>query len=823
MLASAISAVLYAAAPQSNAQQANAQSAKGDLTLEEIVVTATLRKTSVQDVPQSISVIGTAQIEKSGFKEVGDYLKALPSVTLSQLQPGRNNIVFRGVSTDAEDFYGDAQAGVYLDDQPITTNATQVSPYLVDIERVEALPGPQGTLFGSSSETGVLRIITNKPNFDGVSGQYSATGTATKGGAGGYQGDAHVNIPLIDGKLAMRIVGFYTDNGGWIDNVLGRDLAGAHIARGGSIEDGQGGYVTHFLTNASVAGPNQNEEKLAGGRLAALWKASERADVLLNLTVQNDQTHGDWLSDPYLGDAKITRFADQSRHDNWWQAAVTVTADLGFAEFKSASAYFSRHMTYTFDNMTYEEYRSKKYSYAPAYAGTIGAPAAYIYNTRLISDGSFTTSTVFNDQYQKRVSQELRLTSKGTSRLQWIGGLFFERVHDNWWFGTDNSQFMDTYGWPASNDFACKHPERGFACPLAPTTVIYSQTLDRVVRQVAAFGELSYKLTEPWTVTAGGRWFQYNRDVNQHYEVPLGIPVDAGKAGSNERKGDDSTMLFKLGTQYKYNPDGMLYALFSQGYRLGGTNSSRAANTGLVPLKYKPDKLFNYEAGIKSQWFDHRLTVNASAFLMKWKDIQLETNYVGGAPWYVRGTTNGGGAESKGIELSVAARATRQLSFDFNVTAADPKLTDAVVYNDDADPAKRTVIPAGTMMVGASKIKISAGVDYNFGWKPFGGDLWTRLEYSHQGYTYQRLTRAALHTLYGRVLPWDFGKLMLGLTLPSKTELALKLDNIWNSQGSNWISNGEEDYADAFGDPRYHSLQAHFRPQNISLTLRKSF
>ena len=138
MLAAAITAALYAA-PHANSQQVNTQQAKNDLTLEEIVVTATLRKTNVQDVPQSIIVLSTAQIEKSGFKEMGDYIKALPSVTLSQLQPGRNDIVFRGVATDTEDFYGDAQAGVYLDDQPITTNATQVSPYLVDIDRVEAL------------------------------------------------------------------------------------------------------------------------------------------------------------------------------------------------------------------------------------------------------------------------------------------------------------------------------------------------------------------------------------------------------------------------------------------------------------------------------------------------------------------------------------------------------------------------------------------------------------------------------------------------------------------------------------------------------------
>ena len=136
----------------------------------------------------------------------------LPSVTLAQPQPARNDIVFRGVATGVEDFYSDAQAGVYLDEQPITTNATQVSPYLVDIERVESLPGPQGTLFGSSAETGVLRIITNKPDPSGFSGQYSVTGFATKGGAGSYEVDGHLNIPLIDDKLTARIVGFYADS-----------------------------------------------------------------------------------------------------------------------------------------------------------------------------------------------------------------------------------------------------------------------------------------------------------------------------------------------------------------------------------------------------------------------------------------------------------------------------------------------------------------------------------------------------------------------------------------------------------------------------------
>ena len=176
MLAIAVSAALCAS-PQGHAQQAKAD----DLTLEEIVVTASLRKANMQDLPQSITVLTTEDIEKSGYKEMGDYIRDLPSVTLSQQQPGRNNIVFRGVATSSEDFYTDAQAGVYLDDQPITTNATQVSPYLVDIERVESLPGPQGTLFGSSAETGVLRIITNKPDPSGIFGSDQRDGLRHQG------------------------------------------------------------------------------------------------------------------------------------------------------------------------------------------------------------------------------------------------------------------------------------------------------------------------------------------------------------------------------------------------------------------------------------------------------------------------------------------------------------------------------------------------------------------------------------------------------------------------------------------------------------------
>jgi len=809
LLAMAVSAALCAS-PQGHAQQA-----KSTETLEEIVVTANLRRTNMQDLPQSITVLTTEDIEKAGYKEMGDYIRDLPSVTLNQQQPGRNNIVFRGVSTSAEDFYTDAQAGVYLDDQPITTNATQVSPYLVDIERVESLPGPQGTLFGSSAETGVLRIITNKPDPKGFSGQYSATGFATQGGAGSYEIDGHLNIPLIDDKLTARVVGFYSEEGGWIDNVYGPDLA-------------------HGLNNATAVKSNSNKWTVSGMRLAALWTINEKLDVLFNVTTQNDTTKGDWLSDPYLGDAKITRFIENSRHDNWYQAAMTVTADLGFAEFKSATAYFDRHMTYTIDNMTYEQYKAKVYGSYYAVPGTQqnGVPGNNIYSTRLLSNNAFTTSTTFNDQWQYRVSQEFRLTSKGDSRLQWLGGLFYERVHDNWWYGTQNLQFTNTYAWPASEDLACSYQSQGYnvQCPLPATNIIYGDRFDRVVKQFAVFGEASYKLTDKWTAIVGGRWFEYDRDVSQSYEVPLGIPVGLGVPGTGESSGSESATLGKFSLQYKFRPDVMGYLLFSQGYRLGGFNSQRAADSGAVPAQYNPDKLNNFELGMKSQWLDRRLTLNASLFMMRWTDIQLNSSTSGASngAWWKRGTINGGSAENLGLELSGAALAGKHLSFQFSMTWADPHLTDPVVYPNG------NYIPEGTQMVGAPRFKGTVGAEYTFRLQPVDADLWARFDYSYQSAIYQSLYYASaayqnavfdagIPEGWGRVEPWRFAKFQLGASLPNHLDVTLTLNNAFNSKGANWISTFEGWYSGQFGDPRYKNMQAQFRPQSIGLTIRKNF
>src|SRR5690606_35239460 len=205
------------------AGSALAQQAQG---LEEIVVTATRRETSLQDVPQSITAFSAADIERQAFQNMEDYVKALPSMNLVNVMPGRNSVIMRGVSTGSAEYRTDSQVAVYLDEQPMTSISQQVDVRMIDIARIESLPGPQGTLFGSSSQSGTLRIITNKPDHGGFSGEAEGMVATTRGGEESYDVNAWLNIPLIADRLAVRVVGFTSLDGGYVDNVLGMDLAG---------------------------------------------------------------------------------------------------------------------------------------------------------------------------------------------------------------------------------------------------------------------------------------------------------------------------------------------------------------------------------------------------------------------------------------------------------------------------------------------------------------------------------------------------------------------------------------------------------------------
>jgi len=205
-LAAAVAAALFA-------QVSVAQDEQERVTLEEVIVTATKRELNLQDVGQSIMAYSTEDLKRMGVTSMEDVIRAMPSVGVQFTEPGRNSLTMRGVSEDYQNYYVDSQVSVYLDEQPMSTASQQVSVRAIDMERIEALPGPQGTLFGASSQTGTIRMITNKPNFKGFSGQVEAGYGVTQGGDGSYDVNGHLNMPLIDDVLSVRLVGYTSEDG----------------------------------------------------------------------------------------------------------------------------------------------------------------------------------------------------------------------------------------------------------------------------------------------------------------------------------------------------------------------------------------------------------------------------------------------------------------------------------------------------------------------------------------------------------------------------------------------------------------------------------
>jgi outer membrane receptor protein involved in Fe transport len=529
--------------------------------LEAVIVTATRREVNLQDVSQSVTALSTEDIAKQAFQSLDDVAGALPSVTLVNAIPGRNDIIMRGISTGTGEYYTDSQVSVYLDEQPMTSSSQQVDVRLIDIERIEVLPGPQGTLFGSSSQSGTIRYVTNKPDFGGFSSQMDVEIGTTKGGEESYNVSGHVNIPLGE-NVAIRAVGFYAKEGGYVDNVLGLNLPGT-------------------ADNSDAVEEDWNDHESTGGRLAALWRINPQWDASLSFVSQYSDTNGDWLTDPSVGDYKIVSFYDEYRDDDWYQTSASIKGDLGFAELSMTASWFEREIEYQWDNSLYENWRTAQ-SRQSGWSG--------------LYDTAYLGGTTFNNQEQNRWTYEVRLTSQGESRLQWMAGAFYEDVWDWWHYGAKVPGLMSTQAWATANYYAFYYGAD--EVPLPATDEYYTNFFEKSVRQKAVFGELTFDLTDQWSVTGGARWFEFDRQEVESNEVPRGLPVfdydpDVGYflADPLVSEGKDDDVVMKLATQYRFDDTKMLYALYSEGFRLGGQNSPRAAARGVIPEHYQPDVL----------------------------------------------------------------------------------------------------------------------------------------------------------------------------------------------------------------------------------------
>jgi len=696
----------------------------------------------------------------------------------------------RGVSTGSAEYRTDSQVAVYLDDQPMTSISQQVDVRLIDIARIESLPGPQGTLFGSSSQSGTLRYITNKPDpIAGFDSQFDIELGTTRGGEESYDFSGHLNIPVTD-SFAVRAVGFYSHEGGYVDNVLGLSYIGDQ-------------------DNAAFVEEDYNDYDVYGGRVAARWIMSPRWETTLSLITQESRADGAWETDPALGDYKITRFYDEWRDDDWYQASMNIKGDLGFAELSVTGSYFDRDINYQWDDMLYSQWRT--YAFAPDNGGGL-------------YDTDYLIGTTFNWQKQNRWAYEVRLTSLGESRFQWMVGGFYEDVYDWWDYGAKIPGLTTTDSWVAANYYACYtlYNIDSVSCPLADTEDYYVNVYDKTIKQKAVFGETTYwVLPNKWSLTAGARWFQYDRRELDTYEVPRGLPSFRSQgdvAVGLFREGKDESTVFKFGTEFHFDEDRMAYFLYSEGFRLGGNNSVRAASTGVLPLEYQPDTLKNHELGFKSKWLDGKLLLNVALFYMKWTDIQLNEQ---ASPYWVRGTFNGGAAEQKGIEINGTVNFTNNFSLQASVFRADPEFTEDTVYPDDS------ILPSGTTMPISPEEKYWASLNYTFpDFIPANGNLWTRFAYSYQSETWASVT-AIMDNNRERLVPsWSSGTFQVGYSHDDGWDAALVVRNVFDETGVNWISssNYSLDGSTALpADPRFRYVRTLQKPRTISLSFTKKW
>ena len=755
--------------------------------LEEIIVTATKREVNIQNVAQSISALSSDDLKKMRAIDMKGVINAFSGVSMVSSNPQQNEITMRGLTSGTGEWYSDSQVAVYLDEQPMTTASQQVNVRGVDMERIESLQGPQGTMYGSSSQAGTIRYISNKPNHNGISGQLETSYGFTKGGDDSYDLNGHLNIPLIDDQLAMRVVAYQSRDGGYVDNLYGQSLSGNFD--NADLVGGVGGVDK-----------NQNEGSIAGGRIAFLWEMTDDWSGLLTVVGEQSKYDGHWDTDPSLGDHKITAFADDQSDSKWYSTAFSLTGDLGFAELSATVTHLERDISYLHDQNVYNQYKDKTYHTAEgAYANRY--------------DTDYNRSLWFNEQNQERDALEIRLASLGDSRLSWVAGAFYEDVYDDWYAGTVHENLADTPSAAAASGYVAYNQLE--AEYLSDPNVSYANIFERTVQQTALFAEVSYDISDQFTLRVGSRWSEYKRDTSDAFYYPFKLD----ESENTRSKVDDS--IHKVALQYQIDDDRMVYALYSQGFRLGGQNGPRAVASGFVNQTYDSDTLDNYELGIKSQWFDNRLQVNSQLFHMVWSDYQ--TNISGDDNWYDHGTVNAGDAQVTGLELDIALQASENLKIKANMFFARSEFKDSIV--DD--------IEAGMSMPNSPKYKGWLSINYDIP-DLFGGDAWLYFETSYQAESWNEIYNIPRKddddddgdndgVIEGLSKPYSVSSLSFGVDMPNDLSVTLLLDNVFDKATSTYVSTGNNDDADAFGDSRWHNMQSFERPRTFWVTLRKDF
>lgn len=662
---------------------AGAQESAGSV-LEEITVTAQRREERLSDVPLSISAFSQERLDSQGVRSIDDLARLTPGVTFTRgdARNGQSSTIsIRGVASNA----GASTTGIYIDDTPIQIRTLGYASYntfpqIFDLERVEVLRGPQGTLFGAGSEGGTVRFITPQPSLTQTSGYVRSEVAGTQYGDPTYEGGAAFGAPLVENKLGFRASAWYRRDGGWVDRTnwdRATRVSTSDVENNSNWQDSYVGKValTYAPTDALRITPSVYYQKLKANDSPNYWTV---------------------LSDEGAGRFENGNSVRQTSEDRFYLPALKVEWTFQTMTLVSNSAYFNRKNEAINDYSAFE---------AGLWAGSPYFPEGFFAPTRQVNQ-------------QSNFTQELRLQSNGDGRVSWVAGVFFSNarqtakqfVQDTFLPGLYNAITGCNFTDPPPplippQPNACPPGAFGFGQPLADG--LYTFVAEPIIsrdEQTALYSQVDFKATEKLTLTAGIRASKTKVEAAAQYRGPVvGPPV------SDTGSQDEDPITPKVGASYKINDEHMVYASAAKGFRIGGYNprvglpcGGQLASLGLfdangapaAPQLFDSDSVWSYEIGAKDAFFGGRVQIASSVYYIDWKNIQQGVALQCGFQF----VANQGSATSKGADLDLLLDATPSLKLGLSLGYSDAK------YDDDVfggPAATRPLVTAGDHIVGS--------------------------------------------------------------------------------------------------------------------------
>ncbi|WP_159820821.1 TonB-dependent receptor [Colwellia sp. 20A7] len=683
--------------------------------IEIIEVTATKRAESIQDVPVTVTALTGDSLEKLGVSNFDQYVEFLPNVVFQGTGPGQNEIYIRGAATTQTNIsVSSVQAlqpsvAFYLDEQPVSMQGRNLDVYASDVERVEVLPGPQGTLFGASSQSGTVRIITNKPSHDGFSAGFDTSTGSTSGGDMSNSVEAYINMSLTD-SLAIRVATYNDHQGGWIDNILNVPGEGGYRGSAEVISRISGGALTNPESvpiispkNAALVEDDFNTADYAGARFGLSYLINDDWELLVQHTQQSLDTEGVFAYDPNLeGESSTNRFIPENNNDDFGLTTWTLEGRLENLDIVYTGGYLDRDINSTIDYTGYTNGGSFSAYYVCNYAGVVESEQECLDPTKYYKEETSTS----------RITHELRFSTTAENRWRVTAGVFYD------------SQELSTVGQfnIASTDkfpnmakiLAGSEGTNSDGGPFA-SEVSFVNDVTHTIDQIAVFGQLEFDITDTVTASFGARWYQIDdiykgattgddvsgrlrafgdgsdEALTEFFGAEEAAAIQAAIASGQldtSLLDDDGTLtvddtIIKASIDWKVSDKVMLFASYSEGFRPPVTNrvgggaatSQEGAFDGFrIPVYSTTDSLDNFEIGFKSTLFDQSLRFNATAYYSEISDLQT-SRYDPTNISFLVFTDNVGEAEIRGIDGDFTWAATDNLIISGAFSYIDTELT----------------------------------------------------------------------------------------------------------------------------------------------------